>query len=87
MIVFIEWAAGKLMVLAGHLRYRRGATNDPHEVRHLYAALRAGNSDPCGPNGANCHLDQAALIEYMDYIQRVHDSAVGVAPEPSEDAP
>lgn len=33
--------------------------NDAHEFRHIYAAIRAGNSQPCEESDC-CHLDTSS---------------------------
>jgi hypothetical protein len=60
----IEWTAGKLIVNAGRLRANRADPGDAHEMRHLYAALRAGDSTPCGRNGVDCHLDRGLIHDF-----------------------
>lgn len=52
-----EQTAGHLLYYAGLHRAERGAPehDDIHEVRHLAAALTAGNSSPCLEG--TCHLD------------------------------
>jgi hypothetical protein len=67
LIRFMEWMAGKLILNSGRLRSRRGDSDDAHEMRHLYAALRAGDSTPCD-HGRDCHLDRA-LIHDFEYGQ------------------
>lgn len=42
-----ERIAGKLLVRSARLRAKRGAPNDAHELRHLYAAIKAGDSSGC----------------------------------------
>lgn len=42
-----ERIAGKLLVRSGRFRAKRAARNDPHEIRHLYAAIKAGDSSGC----------------------------------------
>lgn len=59
MIRFYEWLAGKLLVRSARARLRRSGPDDAHEIRHLYAAVNAGNSDPC--KGGSCHLDEALM--------------------------
>lgn len=56
-VLFYEWLAGKLIVRSARLRARRAGKGDAHELRHLWAAINAGNSDPCF-GGAICHLDR-----------------------------
>jgi hypothetical protein len=48
-----EWLAGKLLVRSARLRLRRLTPEDAHEMRHIWAALNAGNSD----HGPACPLD------------------------------
>jgi hypothetical protein len=69
LIRLYEWAAGKAIVRSARLRAKRGGPNDAHELRHLLAAITAGNSDPC--EGGLCHLDAAMM-------QRLHDANFGV---------
>lgn len=57
----IEQEAGHLLVGAARIRAARLGPDDAHELRHLWAAINAGNSDPCGVNGEPCHLDVAAI--------------------------
>lgn len=59
-IAIYEWLAGKFIVRSARLRARRMGPVDAHEIRHLFAAITAGNSDPCDCGG-DCHLDQAML--------------------------
>lgn len=53
--LYERWA-GRLLVRSARLRLRRMGPDDAHEVRHLHAAINAGNSDPC--QGGMCSLDQ-----------------------------
>lgn len=79
MIRFYEWAAGKLIVRAARARGRRGGPGDAHELRHLLAAITAGNSDPCD-GGRTCHLDAALM-------RKIHDANFGshpVSPTPQK---
>lgn len=46
---------GKALVWLGRRAHRR---DDAHELRHMVAAVRAGNSAPCAADGL-CHLDDA----------------------------
>jgi hypothetical protein len=46
--------------------------DDAHEMRHLLAAITAGNSSPCD-EGRSCHLDAALM-------QRLHDANFGPDP-------
>ena len=46
----------KLMLRAARLRLRRNEFGDQHEIRHLYAAVSAGDSTACTDQ---CHLDGA----------------------------
>lgn len=62
---FYEWLVGKLIVRSAKLRAHRCGPDDAHELRHLLAAITAGNSSPCG--GGECHLDKALM-------QRLHDA-------------
>ena len=62
----MEAEAGRLLVAAGKARAERGDPDDAHEMRHLFAAVLAGNSSPCG-NGADCVLDAALM-------RRLHDA-------------
>lgn len=67
--VNLGWAeqlAGRLLTESARRRLRRGDTNDAHEVRHLFAAILAGNSSPCGMTGAYCHLDRRTLDALHD---------------------
>lgn len=57
----MEAWAGLLLVEAARKRLARSGPNDAHELRHLLAAVEAGNSDPCGPNGEACSLDRLGL--------------------------
>ena len=56
-----EHLAGKLLVRSARLRAHRGGPNDAHELRHIGAAIEAGNSDPCD-EGRDCHLDRALRV-------------------------
>jgi hypothetical protein len=53
----LEETAGRMLVQSARLRMARASREDAHEVRHIEAALRAGNSDECEPG--NCALDAA----------------------------
>lgn len=67
--VNLGWAeqfAARLLTESARRRLRRSDTNDAHEVRHLFAAILAGNSDPCGMTGAYCHLDRRTLNALHD---------------------
>ena len=57
-----EWLAGNLIVRSARLRARRMGPDDAHEFRHLHAAILAGNSSPCAPGGADCHLDRDLMV-------------------------
>lgn len=68
-----EQLAGKLLVWSARLRMKRGGADDAHEVRHLYAALLAGNSSPCAIGGADCHLDRDTMRKLHDATWPGHD--------------
>ena len=59
----VEWLAGKLLVLSATQRVARGGPDDAHEIRHLHAALEAGNTD--GDDPAACRLDGEALARHV----------------------
>ncbi len=59
----MEAEAGRLLVEAARARHMRNGPDDAHELRHLFAAIHIGNSDPCN---AMCTLDDAIL-------RRLHD--------------
>jgi len=65
-IRFYEWAAGKLLVRSAKARNHRAALDDAHEMRHLFAAVTAGNSAPCD-GGRTCFLDG-------EMMHRLHDA-------------
>ena len=67
----IEREAGRLIVEAARIRAARCGPDDAHELRHLWAAINAGNSDPCGDHGERCHLDASALREWTAQYPRV----------------
>jgi hypothetical protein len=54
--VVVAKLTGKALVWLGRRAHRR---DDVHELRHMLAAVRAGNSAPCTRDGY-CHLDAAA---------------------------
>lgn len=56
-----EWAAGRLLLSSYKARMRRAAPCDAHELRHIQAAIEAGNSDPCD-DGRRCSLDNPAEV-------------------------
>lgn len=58
-----ERVAGKLLVRSARLRLRRLGPDDAHEVRHLHAAINAGNSDPC--RDGMCSLDKAGMDAWL----------------------
>jgi hypothetical protein len=60
-----EWLAGKLIVRSARVRAHRSGPGDAHELRHLWAAINAGNSDGC-EDGAKCHLDRLTLPTYPE---------------------
>lgn len=62
----IEAQAGRLLVEAARIRSTRLGPDDAHELRHLWAAINAGNSDPCGVNGESCHLDVDAIRRWTE---------------------
>lgn len=65
-IRFYEWLAGKLLVMSARLRARRAdGLSDAHEIRHIGAALYAGNSDSCA-DGRRCFLDDALVERLRD---------------------
>lgn len=75
-----EWAAGKLLVRSAKARARRAnGLDDSHEIRHLFAAVLAGNSDPCD-GGRNCHLDDALMGRLRLASFPVEDPMDGVQP-------
>jgi hypothetical protein len=59
----LEWLAGKMLVASARRRVRRMGPDDAHEVRHLYAALVAGNSSDCDPS--SCKRDRDAIEAYF----------------------
>jgi hypothetical protein len=59
----MEAEAGRLLVEAARARHERSGPDDAHELRHLFAAIHAGNSDPCRDV---CTLDDEVL-------RRLHD--------------
>lgn len=71
-IHFYEWLAGKLLVRAAKARARRSnGLEDAHELRHLLAAVTAGNSSPCA-GGRSCHLDAQTMGRLHDANFRQH---------------
>lgn len=63
-IDFAEQLAGHLLYESGKRRIARADLDDAHETRHLFAALRAGDSSPCGRAGRDCHLDAALIHDF-----------------------
>lgn len=43
----LEQLAGRMLVWSAKLRAKRGLPRDRHELRHIEAALAAGNSEDC----------------------------------------
>lgn len=62
MIRFYEWLAGRLLLRSARARARRDDPQDAHELRHIVAAVAAGNSDGCD-GGRLCVLDAAGENE------------------------
>jgi ferredoxin len=67
----MEAEAGRLLVQSARVRASRLEPDDAHELRHLWAAINAGNSDPCGENGATCHLDVEAIARWTEQYPKV----------------
>jgi hypothetical protein len=70
-----EWLAGKLIVASARARLRRGAPGDAHEIRHLHAALVAGNT--AGEDV--CSLDFHEPDEswsYIDHLARLREQGI-----------
>jgi hypothetical protein len=86
----IEQEAGRLLVEAARIRAARLGPDDAHELRHLWAAINAGNSDPCGANGESCHLDVAAIRTWTAQVMglaAIADIGDAAAPATSLDVP
>lgn len=68
-----EQLVGRLIVGAAAARMHRDepAADDMHEVRHLYAAVKAGNSDDC--DASSCILDCQALADWNTLQQNRYD--------------
>lgn len=54
----LEYRAGKMLVESARLRSERMGPDDVHEMRHLLAAVEAGNTD--GEEPGACPLDAVA---------------------------
>ena len=64
----MEAEAGRLLVESARIRAARLGPDDAHELRHLWAAINAGNSDPCGET---CHLDADAIARWTEQYPKV----------------
>lgn len=81
--VDMEAEAGRLLVASAKLRVERAGPGDAHELRHLWAAINAGNSDPCGESGESCHLDAAAIKSWSEQYPQM----AGYGSAPAQPAP
>lgn len=83
-----EALAGRLLVAAARERAARGAPADAHELRHLWAAINAGNSDVCD-GGSACQLDSRALAEWSRNYPRAYAPPAVAAnrSDPATEAP
>lgn len=63
-VTLYEWLAGKLLTEAARLRAKRNGPDDAHELRHLLAAITAGNSYQC--DSRPCFLTR-------DLMKALHD--------------
>lgn len=63
-MTFYEWLAGKLLTEAARLRAKRNRADDAHELRHLLAAVTAGNSYQC---------DKRPCFLTRELLQTLHD--------------
>ena len=73
-----EALIGQLIVAAASARLFRDDMHedDLHEARHLYAAIKAGNSDDC--DAGSCILDRQALADWTAMEQARYDDPFAI---------
>jgi len=64
----MEGDAGTLLSKAYLARMERGDPQDAHEMRHIHAAVKAGNTDDCDP--AACKLDAIDMLDEAAAAER-----------------